>query len=78
MKCRLIQSYYSFDMSDKEMGKLRRMRGIASMVNRIAARPHIKGVIFTDSAIQINVEANSKDVEEEVAVVEGIIKEELI
>ncbi len=65
-------------MSDKEMGKLRRMRGIAALVNRIAARKKIKGVIFTDSAIQINVAANTKDVKEEVAVVEGIINEELI
>lgn len=78
MDRRLIQSYYSFDLDDKEMGKLRRLRGIHVLVNKITRRPQVKGVIFTDTSIEVNIEAGEHEIQEEVEDVEAIINEELI
>lgn len=78
MKRRLLQSYYSFDLTQKEMGKIRKLRGINTLVNKIVRRPAVRGVIFTSSSIEVNIEASEKRSEAEAKQVQEIIKEELI
>lgn len=78
MKCKLKQSYYVFELNQREMGKLRKLRGIASVIGKITNKKHVRGVMVSQSGIEVNIAAGRDKVEEVVASVKEIISEELI
>lgn len=78
MKYRLLQSYYVFELTDKEMAKLRKMRGIMSVVEKITRIHEVRGVTFTSSTIEVNIEASLERAPEVRDKIYNLLKEELI
>lgn len=78
MKVRLLQSYYVFELTGKEMGKLRALTGIMEVVQSISSMHEVRGVIFTDCSIEVNIAARQERLEKVLSMVKSRIEEALI
>lgn len=78
MDYRLHQAYYIFELSNKEMAKLRKLRGIMKVVEKITRIHEVRGVTFTSSTIEVNVEGARPRSDEVVEKINNLLKEELI
>lgn len=79
MDRKLIESTYEFELTDKEMGKLRKMNRTVQVMNKINGISGVRGIAFAENTIRMKVEPRPTSVADKIVdKAETIIKDQLL
>lgn len=79
MERNLIESIYTFKLTDREMGKIRATERTLPIIKKANGVSGVRGITIGDNKITVKIEPRPEDVGEKIiGKVETIIKDELI
>lgn len=79
MDRKLLESTYQFELTDKEMGKLRKMGSAVQIVNKVNGISGVRGITIAENAITMKVEPRPSSVADKIVdKAETIIKDQLL